>query len=34
MTTTDMIAEIHDAFQLLFPEKKSDENVARQEHTV
>ncbi|CAH3127290.1 unnamed protein product [Porites lobata] len=34
MTTTDMIAEIHDAFQLLFPEKKSDENVTRQEHTV
>lgn len=34
MTTTDMIAEIHDAFQSLFPEKKSDENVTRQEHTV
>ena len=34
MTTTDMIAEIHDAFELLFPEKKSDERVTRQEHTV
>lgn len=34
MTTTDMIPEIHDAFELLFPEKKQDERVTRQEHTV
>lgn len=34
MTTTDMIPEIHDAFELLFPEKKLDEPVIRQEHTV
>ncbi|XP_067041769.1 ATP-dependent (S)-NAD(P)H-hydrate dehydratase-like [Acropora muricata] len=34
MTTTDMIAEIHDAFELLFPEKKPDDKATRQEHTV
>ena len=35
MTTTDMIPEIHDAFELLFPDIKSnDERVTRQEHTV
>jgi len=34
MTTTDMIPEIHDAFEPLFPEKKEDERVTKQEHTV
>ena len=29
-----MIAEIHDAFELLFPEKKPDDKATRQEHTV